>query len=159
MESCGVLLDNSIIITHCLKQRCPGFSSEFIDFLERNPKLGLITTRIEQRILKRLRKAKKTENQGHYRFGELKLFLKKEEVDESKYRKNSKTVRYFFYELKNRKMYLYNPFSNLGLEDMERLTEAICIKPSYDTLFFASVDRDFVYPATSRKIEDKFQIK
>ena len=159
MDSCGIYLDNNVVIAYCLERRLPGFSLDFIGFLERNPKLGLITSRVENRILKRLRKTEKAESQGYCRFDELQLALKKEEVDKSEFEKNLKTVGGFFYKLAGRKKYTHNPFSNLGKEDVERLAEAVCIEPNYSTLFFASLDKDFVTPHISRQIENKFKIK
>jgi len=155
MEPVGIVPDINVIMIGCLNQKRQKFSSDFIYFLEEHHNLGIITTRMEHRILKQLKDSGRQDT--HYRFYELKEHLKLENIDSSEYKKMRDTAKKFFHKLGFPKVYLYNPFNELGLEDVERLAELACIKPRYEVLYFASLDRDFVN--NSEAIEEKFNVK
>jgi hypothetical protein len=157
MEPVGIALDINVIMTSCLNRKSQGFSPDFIYFLEEHHNLGLITTRMEHRILKQLKDSGRQNT--YYRFYEIKEHLKPEKVDSLEYEKMRETVKDFFHRLGSSKVYLYNPFNELGLEDVERLAEVALIKPRYEVLYFASLDSDFVSSGNSKAIENKFKVK
>jgi hypothetical protein len=157
MEPLGIVPDINVIMTSCFNQNRPGFSPDFIYFLEEHSNLGIITTRMEQRILRQLKNS--CRENAHYRFYEVKEHLKPEKVDSLEYEEMRKTVKNFLHGLGYPKLYLYNPLNGLGLEDVERLAEVALIKPRYEVLYFASLDKDFVDPHRSRAIENRFKVK
>jgi hypothetical protein len=153
----GILLDNSVILTYCREQKNKGFSIEFIYSIERRPNLGLTTNRIENRVLKQLKDNGSQES--FYRFYELRDSLKKEGIDKSEYERNFEDAKKFSFGLKGIKTIRTTPFRRLLREDVERIAEAICIRPRYGTLYFTSLDTDFIDPLISSRIEKKFKIK
>lgn len=155
---CGILLDNSVIIDFCLRDHCPGSSYSFIDFLQRNPNLGIITSREENRIFSRLKGSKKGKTRAYYLFDELKESLKREVVDRAEFGRNYVIVKDFFHEAGNFGKGQYS-LNEPVLEDAERLAEAICLKPKYNPFYFAFLDTDFVNPIAFREIENKFKIR
>ena len=155
MDPLGIVPDINVALTHCLNQIREGFSTEFIYFLEKHPNLGILTAKIENRILKRLKNSRNQE--VYYKFYELKENLKLEKIDNLEYEKMHDAAENFFHKLRFLKVYSYNPFNELGLEDVERLAELACIKPRYEVLYFASLDRDFI--DNSKAIEGKFKVK
>jgi len=157
MEKLGIIPDINVIVNHATRHPLRGSSKEFIYFLEEHPKLGIITTRLESRVLKQLRRY--ADQDVHYRFYELKEQLKARKVDGLQYEKMWKEAKDFLHQLGTSKLYNHNPFTELGLEDAERLAEAACLKPEYEILCFASLDRDFVDPERSKAIEGRFKVK
>jgi len=110
-----------------------------------NPGVGLTTPRIENMFLKELRKYERAEGEKNYRYGEIKIILKKENIDRLQYQRNFKNMKRTFF--------------NLTDEDTQILTEAFCLTSEYNPLYLASLDRDFLKPSRSREIERRFQIK
>jgi hypothetical protein len=157
MEKLGIILDINVIMKYATRCSLRGSSTEFIEFLERRPNLGVITTRINSRVLKQLRRY--ADQNVHYRFYELKEQLKARKVDGLQYEKMWKEAKDFLHQLGTSKLYNHNPFTELGLEDAERLAEAACLKSEYEVLCLASLDRDFVDPEKSKAIEGKFKVK
>jgi hypothetical protein len=145
MTPCGILLDVNVMLTYCLRRRRRGFSLEFINFLEMNPKVGVTTPRIENMFFEELRKYERAQTEKNYRYGEIKIILKKENIDKSQYERNFKNMKRIFFDLSR--------------EDTQILTEAFCLTSEYNPLYLASLDRDFLKPSRSREIERRFQIK
>jgi len=157
MEKLGIIPDVNVIVNHATRQPLRGSSKEFIYFLEEHPKLGIITTRLENRVLKQLRRY--ADQNVHYRFYELKEQLKARKVNGLQYEKMHDAVRNFIRQVGLTKFYSHTPMIGIGMEDAERLAEAACLKSEYEILCFASLDRDFVDPEKSKAIEGRFKVK